>query len=194
MCSDVICENLTAECATSLGDITTNHCKALGACKTFTDCVTSAQPKGTPCSGYPHICDGANACVYPDVDCGASSCQTEGGNTCCAVSSDPAVSAPQCVADGDPCLAGFSDWQLSCDEQSDCRSGEEICCAVVTNSGGGAIRCTAPESCNLFEASAGVSIVELCESPRMERQACSNGVACSTTSDTLPGFTFCRLP
>jgi hypothetical protein len=194
LCSDVICENLTTECATSLGDITTDHCKALGACKTFTDCETLAQPKGTPCGGYPRICDGVSDCVDREVDCGASSCEFYGDNRCCAVSSVESITAPQCVAEGEQCLAGYSDWELSCDEQADCRSGEEICCAIVTNSGGGSIKCIPPEECNLYAAVATASFVELCESPRMERRACSNGVACSITSETLPGFTFCRLP
>jgi hypothetical protein len=87
----------------------------------------------------------------------------------------------------------MSDWVARCDEHSDCWQGEEICCAT-SKGDGSLLACLPPEECNLADTGTGVSTLELCESPVMSKRACSQGVACSTTSATLPGFTFCRLP
>lgn len=191
-CAPVDCSGFNTECSSSEG-IGDGQCRQLGVCKTADDCQLDFAPRGTSCRGVPQVCDGQGNCEQPEVQCGSTSCTTGfTGDACCYTSTAPGVTTPACIDQNDPCIESATDWLVLCDEQEDCRTGENICC-LLAGSTFRQVQCMEPENCN-YLGTQGFSALELCESPLMSKRACSLGTECSAAEDTMPGFTFCTLP
>lgn len=195
MCPPVDCYPRN-NCSIWDGDLVSNLCVRLGACKSAQDCSFRHAEKGTLCQ-YGWLCDGEGECTeYPEVECGVTTCTVQDGSGdrlgCCIHSANPDVSTPECNPLS-ACAVSFDDWHLGCDEHGDCNIAEQVCCAIVVNSIGHTA-CTTITDCNNYYEHASASFVELCESPAMGALPCSTGQACSVTSNTLIGYKFCELP
>jgi hypothetical protein len=192
---DPVCPQIDCEadyfCSTWISDISNDRCARLGACKSDQDCVFEYAPKGTLCY-VDTLCDGQGECAVPEVECGVKTCETNDTLGCCAHTENAGVITPECTDRAD-CIGEYSTWHLGCDEHSDCDIAEQLCCAHVSNSGG-YTECSPTAECNHSYPQYGLSLVELCDSPAMGAKPCSTNVTCNTTSETLPGYTFCRLP
>src|SRR5262249_34833998 len=140
-CSPVSCPQSTACKTYPNSTISTNLCKARGACKTVSDCAVQYTAARTPCGGTAPdqmLCDGAGSCKQPTVLCGAvASCPTLPGS--CEIVGQggtqtlPAVST-SCTNRDDGCAtAGAYCVNIECDDPSDCPAGT-VCCWM---SGGG---------------------------------------------------------
>ena len=132
-CTAVSCPQSTA-CKTYPSSLTTNLCKARGACKTSNDCPVQYTAARTPCSGAApnqSLCDGLGACKQPTVRCGASpSCPSMPGG--CVIGSAGDFSTPasstSCTTDATlACPASGYCVLISCDDPSDCPAGS-VCC------------------------------------------------------------------
>lgn len=198
-CSDVNCNDRNTECSQSTGNITVNHCAGLGQCKSKLACESQPRAKGTGCSGGAYdVCDGAGACVVPTVECGQTTCEPVTGLAepmgCCYHHPDFDADPLECRTNYE-CLDGFGDWRISCDEHTDCRIGETICCGAAISGGYGFAECMTPDDCYYPVApSAPVRYAEMCESPIMPRTECSRGGSCTNEIESLPGFKFCSPP
>jgi hypothetical protein len=170
-CGAIACPADT-ECRDYATSITTNRCKALGACKTAPDCTYVSAPTTKVCDSYQgmsefgEFCDGAGNCVGPTVSCGGDGqcplydmvcCGTGQGYSCL-----PAAASGRC----DGSYSAFY-----CDETSDCEPGY-ICCADDTPGG------------EFSACSAGCAGIQVCN-PAVSPSECKTG----TCKPALPNLT-----
>ncbi|HEX2659820.1 MAG TPA: hypothetical protein VHU40_16160 [Polyangia bacterium] len=129
-CGTIACPADTA-CRDWATSITSNRCRALGQCKTASDCGFTNQPVDTRCgsSTVAKTCDGQGNCANPTVQCGPDPSCSIGPNVCCI---DASSGSSSCTPDTgtDPCGGNFNG-NIRCDETADC-PGTQICCAYLS--------------------------------------------------------------
>jgi len=196
-CPPVICES--NDCQLSSGNITSNLCRSRGQCKNQSDCNFSRLDPGTPCDTADsdlRFCDGSGSCTDPTVTCnGIAGRVVDEDNECCDVrvgASFPFVVTESYGPRSGCTIRAFSTaggTQITCDENTDCRSGE-VCC-VTAASGGSHVTCLPSSTCNT--SAPFVSYHSLCASPKGFTAPCPAGTSCTAPSGSMiPGWAYCR--
>lgn len=200
-CAPVSCPQSTACKTYANSTLTTNLCKARGACKTAVDCPVQYTAARTACGGTaPNqmLCDGAGSCKQPTVLCGAvASCPTNPGR--CEITNsngDPATPADTtaCTTESGPGCSATNRYcvTITCDGPSDCPTGT-LCCWVWAT--GQYSSCKAPQDCVDGPYS---SAYIMCEPP-LGNTDCPSGTTCSgsysgTTilGSSGPSYHYCK--
>jgi hypothetical protein len=134
-CGTITCPADT-QCRDYATSITANRCKALGVCKTATDCtytdapVTKTCDDSEPASSASAFCDGSGDCVGPTVTCGGDGECPVSGMICCT-----STFGFSCLATT-TCGDQYGPYQ--CDATSDCGTGD-VCCLESTPGGVGSV-------------------------------------------------------
>jgi hypothetical protein len=184
-CGTITCpaDSICRDYATS---IVTNRCKALGQCKTVSDCAYVDAPATTFCGSVREMsqlasatCDGMGNCKGRTVKCGGDGECAIDQSWCCG---QPTVGL-QCQVDqcgGTPPAGPYL-----CDERADCAAGY-VCCLESTP-GGPIAHCGMS---NLCVSDAVSSRVQACN-PATVPNECPVGLTCQPAPSGPIGWHIC---
>jgi hypothetical protein len=209
-CSPVACDALAVGCKTSTR-ITTNLCRAPGACKTASDCSITNIPDGTPCgnSAAGLICQQGN-CTTAQVLCGQTPCSiTQTDQVCCQrgveFGAQQGYSCEQAF-DINTAPVGCSEGGILepeqpvlCDSPDDCLPGNLCCIDITVNARFAQVSCLPAAMCNQDDPNepGQLRFAQICQSLSFSApNSCPAGRRCQGTGDAsiLPGFQFCGPP
>jgi hypothetical protein len=200
-CSPVPCDSLAGGCKTSQR-LTTNLCRAAGACKTTSDCSFANIPDGTVCGNAAAglLCQNGS-CVSPQVTCGFSTCSIDQVNVCCSRGVESGAAAGySCESTGTCFTSGILEpiQPVECDSPDDCTPGNVCCLDITVNARFASLSCRPASECNIDELQTDppqLRFAQLCQSLSFSG-ACPAGRPCIGTGDgsILPGFAFCGPP